>query len=79
MKTHRVMRRYSKPQPAFFTSRTLRKIDTKGSHSPSAAFSARFFSPLSRCGYQGRSAMRGADEESRNEFLRLLREANVTR
>jgi hypothetical protein len=50
MKTHRVMRRYSKPQPAFFTSSTLRKIDTKGIRSLSAAFSASFFSPLLRCG-----------------------------
>jgi hypothetical protein len=68
MKTHRVMRRYSKPQPAFFTSSTLRKIDTKGSRSPSAAFSARFFFATVALRRQGRSAMRGADEYLATNF-----------
>jgi hypothetical protein len=50
MKTHRVMRRYSKPQPAFLTVGTLRKIDTKRTRPPTTHFSAQFFSPSSRCG-----------------------------
>jgi hypothetical protein len=60
MKTHRVMRRYSKPQPAFFTLGTLRKIDTNWTGPPSTHFSAQNFFATVALRHQGRSMSRGA-------------------